>query len=429
MSVSSRQRLPHIAALSASRTRRARPACTHAGRRPRGGGHLLMRPPSLRLAVAGCGDHGRLGAGAAAGALLFRLVGGALAGEAVTAVAAGGAHTVALTGDGGVLTAGLDADGQLGRDTRASSHALFADVLLPEPAVAVAAGGAHSLALGASGRVWAWGAPPGSPTARPAAVPGLRNVTAIAAGARHCLAVGAGGRVHSWGDGGSGALGHAGPAWRAAEPVPRLIRTLTGADIVAVAAGGDRSAAVDASGGAWLWGAAESGRARRDAPPARLRGLPSITALALSRAHALALRVGGRVVSFGDVGDHGALGVGDREKGGSVDPDSPYHTLPEPLDAVAVSAGWMHSASVDAAGGLWAWGWGGAPGTAGPLQNDDASGGGQLGAGDELDRRAPARVAALLDDDGVTRLPGGSWRAVAVSCGWNHTAAIVEVGE
>ncbi|MBA3807937.1 MAG: immunoglobulin domain-containing protein [Solirubrobacterales bacterium] len=81
---------------------------------------------------------------------------------------------------------------------------------------AVAAGGRHSLALVASGTVYAWGnnedgqlGNGGTATANtPAAVPGLSGVKAIAAGANHSLALLGNGTVMAWGDNEGGELGN-----------------------------------------------------------------------------------------------------------------------------------------------------------------------------------------------------------------------------
>ncbi|KAM7259529.1 hypothetical protein ACFE04_015270 [Oxalis oulophora] len=78
----------------------------------------------------------------------------------ITALAAGEAHTVALTGDGGVYTWGRGMFGRLGTGSES-------DELFPVPVkfdsskrlkfVAVAAGSYHTLAIADDGSVWSWG--------------------------------------------------------------------------------------------------------------------------------------------------------------------------------------------------------------------------------------------------------------------------------
>ena len=63
--------------------------------------------------------------------------------------------------------------------------------------VAIAAGGSHSLALTARGRVIGWGDNNVGQTNIPS---GLTNAVAIASGLNHGLALTAGGRVIGWGD-------------------------------------------------------------------------------------------------------------------------------------------------------------------------------------------------------------------------------------
>lgn len=64
-------------------------------------------------------------------------------------------------------------------------------------------------------------------------------------------------------------------------------------------------------------------------------------------------------------------------------------------------------------------------GTSTPLLPSQGSSGGQLGLGDENDRWEPAAVTQLRWDH--QNLSLNSWRAVQVSCGMNHTAAVVEI--
>ena len=321
---------------------------------------------ALAVATCGNGDHGRLGHGDCSSLSRFTLVtGGGLGGmispslSSTTrpiAVAAGGAHTLVLTADGAVLSFGLNDAGQLGhsegagfvtvpvreegflcflfwgrvkREGEKKTQSLFflfrfvsfsltlsknlnkkqtkkqMEALVPEEVVAVAAGDRHSLAVGASGRVWAWGAGGGagaapgddsvSPPARlPRLVPGVTSAAAVAAGSAHSLILcrdhssnsfssssssssndsnNNNGVVYSWGDGSRGALGHAEGAasatgsgffsfffssssssrrknrGRAAaeRAAPRLLRSLAGLDVLAISASGSRSGAVVAA--------------------------------------------------------------------------------------------------------------------------------------------------------------------------------------
>jgi alpha-tubulin suppressor-like RCC1 family protein len=171
-----------------------------------GGGDLYMW---------GCGLDGRLGVGSEHDQLSPQFV-FALKGQPVTGVSAGGFHTLALTGAGHVYSWGYGGTGRLGHGDRAN-RALpeWVESLRHTNVTQVAAGGAHSLALTAAGDVLCWGEGAmgqlGLGTADsvslPQYVPTLRGcgVTAIAAGWRHSLALmrGDGGTrpvVYAWGD-------------------------------------------------------------------------------------------------------------------------------------------------------------------------------------------------------------------------------------
>lgn len=112
------------------------------------------------LATFGNGDCGRLGHSAAEflGEEVPRVV-RALLGCPVRTAAAGGAHTAALDDAGTVYAWGLNDRGQLGlgHDREEADVGLPQEVPLPEKAVAVAAGYFHTLCLGESGAVWAFG--------------------------------------------------------------------------------------------------------------------------------------------------------------------------------------------------------------------------------------------------------------------------------
>lgn len=111
------------------------------------------------LATFGNGDCGRLGHSAAEHMCeeVPRVVRALLGAPPLVAVAAGGAHTAALDGSGAVHTWGLNDKGQLGHDREDMEVGLPAEVPLPERCVAVAAGYFHTLCLGESGAVWAFG--------------------------------------------------------------------------------------------------------------------------------------------------------------------------------------------------------------------------------------------------------------------------------
>jgi len=115
----------------------------------------------------------------------------------VVAIAAGGAHSLALKSDGTVWAWGLNGNGQLG-DGSATNRLTPVPVSGLSAVMAIACGGYHSLALKSDGTVWAWGynafgeLGDGTATSRltPIAVSGLTGVVAIAAdGGNHSMAL------------------------------------------------------------------------------------------------------------------------------------------------------------------------------------------------------------------------------------------------
>ena len=105
----------------------------------------------------------------------------------MTAIAAGGLHSLALKADGRVVGWGDRGWGQNQPPPRLTN------------AIAIAAGGFHSLALRSDGTVAAWGSTESGQTAVPN---GLTNVVELAAGGFHSLARLGDGSVVAWGNNG-----------------------------------------------------------------------------------------------------------------------------------------------------------------------------------------------------------------------------------
>lgn len=151
--------------------------------------------------------------------------------DCVVSIAAGSYHVAAVKSDGTVWTWGYGYYGQLGWDPTGLQY-----LSSPTPrqvpgitdAVAVAAGGYHTLVLRGNGTVLAFGRNEegqlgdGTQVTRftPMPVPGLANVSAVRAGAFHSLVILEDGTVRGWGNNG-GALGN-GSSVRAFAPVQPL---------------------------------------------------------------------------------------------------------------------------------------------------------------------------------------------------------------
>src|SRR5271165_152133 len=182
----------------------------------------------------------------------------------VSAVAAGGRHSLALLANGTVVGWGYNAFGQLGDESTGEASVPVAVKDL-SGVKAIAAGGDHSLALLDNGTLMAWGDDESGqlgngktseePVELPVAVKGLTGVKAIAAGANDSLALLNNGTVWAWGEGEAGELGN-GTVKQSATPVQ--VKGLTG--VKAIAAGGEFDLAVLSNGTVEAWGSNEFGQ-------------------------------------------------------------------------------------------------------------------------------------------------------------------------
>ena len=278
-------------------------------------------------------------------------------GEAL-AVAAGGDHSLALLRDGTVRAWGVNTHGELGDGS-------LSDRYVPVPVTglanvrAIAAGADHSLALTQAGRVYAWGhnlfgqlgtGTPASSTV-PAAVSNLADVVAIAAGNGFSLALTRDGHVYGWGSNYFGQLGTGDTTDRS---TPAAVSGLSG--VVAIAAGGGHSLALQSDGRVKAWGHNASGQLGDGTTfdrltPVTVADITSVAAIAAGFEHSLAI-VPPPGTSDGVGATGGTVyGWGDNSSGqvgnGSIDP---FHTRPRAVtgvtNAVAIAAGGSHSLAV-----------------------------------------------------------------------------------
>ncbi|HXJ81580.1 MAG TPA: hypothetical protein VMS64_23220 [Candidatus Methylomirabilis sp.] len=250
---------------------------------------------------------------------------------------------------------------------------------------ATAAGGYHSLALDVFGNVWAWGnndfAQVGSgctlqsgicsPRAYVAPVRNnalfaqlhqtcsLPIATAIAAGTSHSLALDACGVVWAWGLNSSGQLGINSNDGFELFATPSAFRL--GTTIIAIAAGGDHSLALDKQGHLWAWGDNSHGQLGIGNQDIKTSNVPMLlpfpqdtrfTTIAAGGQHSLAIEIGGSVWAWG-ANDQGQLGIGT-----NIDSFSPAMvSFPSGIARlVAIAAGGVHSLAIDGSNNVWAWG-------------------------------------------------------------------------
>ncbi|MCF7731122.1 MAG: cadherin-like beta sandwich domain-containing protein [Akkermansiaceae bacterium] len=178
------------------------------------------------LAAWGFNDDGELGDGSTNTSPTPVAVdtSGALAGKRIASLSTGLYHTLALCSDGTLFTWGYDNHGQLGANSLVSSKVPVAiggfGALAGKAVSSVRAGGSHSLALCTDGTLSAWGwnndgqlgvaglTQSSIPVAIDmGAVTASTTLAQIAVGGNHSLALGADGRLLAWGDNAGGQLG------------------------------------------------------------------------------------------------------------------------------------------------------------------------------------------------------------------------------
>lgn len=274
-------------------------------------------------------------------------------GAVATEVVAGAYHSLALTAAGDVLAWGLNGSGQLGDGTMISSP-VPVQVSLPAGVAitGIAAGGLHSLALTSTGQVLAWGhngagqlgdgTVAASALPSPVRFPPGHSAREVAAGGGHSLAITGSGEVVAWGDNSTGQLGD---GTVTARLLPTPVRLPAGLPVRSVAAGGGHSVAVTAGGRMLSWGDNEAGQLGADGVvtstvPVVVSQPPGVAVARVEAGgvHNLALTPAGEVLAWGG-NDEGQLGTGD-ESGRSQPVQAP---LPDEVTVTGLAAGWAHS--------------------------------------------------------------------------------------
>lgn len=367
--------------------------------------------------------------------------------SSVTDIAAGYHHTVALLNDNSVMDWGLNNKGQLGANsqlkTTENSNVPMHVSLAPSAMTKIAAGYQHTLALKDDGTVWAWGwnllgalgyasldcANPvygqfvWTCSDVPTQVTGITgSVTAIAGGLDHTLAVTQDGQVWSWGRNDTGQLGTLNvscnksitqiltiydpkmgdlvfsPPDSACNTTPVPVNAIPGT-ITAVSAGTRHSVALMSDGTVWTWGGNHYGQLGYTPgvnfltgtdncvitsafqmtcsyEPKQVQGLDHIVAISAGSDHTLALKGDGTVWAWG-YNNNGQLGTG------TSSGESPVQTPVQVTGLTgitAIAAGAYHSLAVKNDGTVWAWG---------------DNGQGQLGDKTKTDRTTPVQVQGL----------------------------------
>lgn len=245
-------------------------------------------------------------------------------GSGVQALAAGGAHTCALTDAGAVKCWGYNTFGQVGDDTTSNKFSPADVVGLGSGVQAITADGGHTCALTDAGGVKCWGSNifgqlgDGTTTDRhiPVDVVGLDgDVQAIAAGRYHTCALTDAGNVRCWGYNTFGQLSDGTPT---GDHTMVNVEGL-GSGVQAISAGGLHTCALTSAGEVRCWGRNHSGQlgdgTTTDRPtPMAVAGLGTgVQQIHAGRHHACALTEAGAAVKCWGANNAGQLGDGSTE--------------------------------------------------------------------------------------------------------------------
>ncbi|OGO50952.1 MAG: hypothetical protein A2148_02340 [Chloroflexi bacterium RBG_16_68_14] len=281
----------------------------------------------------------------------------------VAAIAAGGDHTCALTAAGGVKCWGENFSGQVGDGTTAGRTTPVDVSGLASGVAAIAAGGAHTCALTTAGGVKCWGAnflgQLGDGTnmnqATPVDVSGLENdVVAIDARHEHTCALITTGGVKCWGANNRGQLG-TGTSDSDRHPTPLDVAGLT-SGVADIAAGGSHTCALITTGGVQCWGfnlygQLGDGTSTDRTTPVEVSGLGSgVAAITAGFQHTCAMTTAGGAKCWG-LNLHGQVGDGT-----STDRTAPVEVSGLGSGVAAITAGFQHTCAATMAGGAKCWG-------------------------------------------------------------------------
>lgn len=296
------------------------------------------------------------------------------AAPAALAVTAGGLHSLAIQSDGSLWAWGRNTEGQLGDGSNVAS-------LVPKKVSSgfssVSAGYKHTLALKPDRSLWAWGfngfgqLGDGTQNDRNTPISIGSGFAAVAAGELHTLAVKTDGSLWAWGYNVNGQLGD-GTTTNRSSPV----RIGTESNYIFVAAGYQHSLALRNDGTLWAWGNNSNGQLGDGSTTSR--SLPVLvgsgyTSVAAGQSHTVALKGDGSLWAWGG-NSTGQLG-----NGSTTDQTSP---TPIASGFSLITTGVAHTVALGADGKLWIWGY---------------NGFGQVGNGAVTNQTSPAQVDTAVN--------------------------------
>ena len=325
-----------------------------------------------------------------------------------TDIAAGSAHTCAVTPGGGVRCWGANSVGQLGDGTTINHSEPVPTLGLNGEVSSIAAGQSHTCALMASGKLNCWGDNSGGQlgdgtwfnrlTATAVTSVG-GDISAVVAGSQHTCVLTTTGGVTCFGYNGNGQLGTGDYPSSNLITVNAVLGLSRG--VSAIAAGAQYNCVATSSGGVKCWGWNGNGQlgdgtVKQRFEPVDVLGLSSgIRSIVAGKWHACALTNDGGVKCWG----HNASGqLGD---GTTTQRLTPVDVIGLRSGVAALAAGADHTCALTDRGTMKCWGF---------------NGFGQGGDGTTAQRLTPIDVVGL------------SSKVVAITAGDYHTCALTENG-
>ena len=244
------------------------------------------------------------------------------AGVSFQSIAASNAHNCALTATGQAYCWGWNGYGQLGNNSTTKSSIPVA-VQMPAGVLfrSIAAGYAHTCALTTEGKAYCWGMNQygqlGNNSTTKSSIPVAVQMPAgvsfqsIAAGYTHTCALTATGQAYCWGEGSSGRLGNNSTT---SSRIPVAVQMPAGVSFQSIAAGYTHTCALTTEGKAYCWGRNTDGQLGNNSTTNSLTPVAvqmpagvSSQSIAASNVHTCALTTTGKAYCWG-MNQYGQLG-------------------------------------------------------------------------------------------------------------------------
>jgi len=293
-----------------------------------GSGHTVVLSTEGEVFTWGRGDDGRLGHGDNGWKYVPRIT-QSLAGQVVVQVTCGSYHTAAVSGNGDLFTWGGGMYGKLGHGNEMGHSTPKRVEALAGLAVSqIACGSRHTVAVVSNGALYSWGDKENGVAGHgdteghqytPKLVERLagKTIVQLSACGFHTCCLDSSSEVYSWGEGKFGRLGH---GTERNCHTPRLIEALLGKSPRQVSCGGFHTAVCTEDGSLYTFGGGEHGQLGHNdrvnkLTPTLVEALSDkyVSQITCGWSHSVALTSQGRVYCWGN-GDHGKLGHGSGRK-------------------------------------------------------------------------------------------------------------------